>query len=107
MPKEYRGRRTEDGTIVTVNGQPLNPRHDLYNHSPDGFEWGYAGSGPAQLALAILADHLGNDQLALVYYQAFKSDVVTALKEDEWVLTGDDVSVALQEILNPDLAGPH
>ena len=28
----------------------------LHNHSPDGFEWGYGGSGPAQLALAILLD---------------------------------------------------
>ncbi|MDI6857213.1 MAG: DUF6166 domain-containing protein [Dehalococcoidia bacterium] len=26
-------------------------------HSPDGVEWGYAGSGPADLALAILADY--------------------------------------------------
>jgi len=28
------------------------PRSDLRNHSPNGFEWGYSGSGPAQLALA-------------------------------------------------------
>ncbi len=37
--------------------RPLGPRLDLANHSPDGFSWGYGGSGPAQLALAILADH--------------------------------------------------
>ena len=30
--------------------RPLDPRLDLRRHSPDGFEWGYAGSGPAQLA---------------------------------------------------------
>lgn len=30
-------------------------------HSPDGFEWGYAGSGPAELARCILWDHLGFD----------------------------------------------
>lgn len=40
-------------------GYPLPLRLDLFNHSPDGFEWGYGGSGPAQLALAILADFLG------------------------------------------------
>lgn len=26
----------------------------IINHSPDGFQWGYSGSGPSQLALAIL-----------------------------------------------------
>ena len=41
---------------VYVNGSRLDPKPSqrAYNHSPDGFNWGYAGSGPAQLALAIL-----------------------------------------------------
>lgn len=41
---------------VTFAGEPLAPARSLAvrNHSPDGFSWGYAGSGPAQLALAIL-----------------------------------------------------
>jgi hypothetical protein len=30
----------------------LELRLDLFNHSPIGFEWGYGGSGPAQLAPA-------------------------------------------------------
>ena len=51
--KTYEGSRQGYAVIVTVNGRPLNPRLDLYNHSPTGFEWGYCGSGPAQLALAI------------------------------------------------------
>jgi len=106
MQKEYRGRQAADGVVVTVNGRPLNPRHDLYNHSPDGFEWGYSGSGPAQLALAILADHLGNGALALVHHQEFKFRVVAGLPEQEWVLTGDDMSHALQAIFKNDLEGP-
>ena len=60
--KRYEGRREGYAVIVTVNGRRLNPRLDLWNHSPTGFEWGYCGSGPAQLALAILADHCGNDK---------------------------------------------
>ena len=44
--------------LVLVNGEKLPSRLDLANHSPDGLNWGYSGSGPAQLALAILADHL-------------------------------------------------
>ena len=63
--KQYEGRRTGRGVEVTVDGVPLNPRLDLRNHSPTGLEWGYCGSGPAQLALAILADHTGDPQRAL------------------------------------------
>jgi hypothetical protein len=43
-----------DGSIrVTVNEMPL-PHVIL--HSPTGFEWGYGGSGPADLSLSILAN---------------------------------------------------
>lgn len=37
-------------------GRRLKMRLDLVNKSPTGFEWGYCGSGPWQLALALLAD---------------------------------------------------
>lgn len=47
-------------------------RLDVVNHSPTGFAWGYAGSGPSQLALAILLDHLGDKARALRIYQDFK-----------------------------------
>ena len=64
--KTYIGIRQQDGTLsVSVNGQPLNQRLDLWNHSPTGFECGYSGSGPAQLALALLAEHLNNDEQAV------------------------------------------
>jgi hypothetical protein len=38
---------------------PLPLYAQIRNHSPSGFEFGYNGSGPAQLALAILADLFG------------------------------------------------
>ena len=63
--KVYQGRREGHAVIVVVDGRPLNPRLDLWSHSPTGFEWGYGGSGPAQLALALLADHLEDDKRAL------------------------------------------
>jgi hypothetical protein len=44
---------------------------DVVNHSPTGFAWGYAGSGPAQLALAILHDAIGRDR-AIELHQRFK-----------------------------------
>jgi hypothetical protein len=67
----YSIQRTAQGVVCTVNGRPLPLRLDLWNHSPTGFEFGYGGSGPAQLALAILADCCG-DELAVAFHQAFK-----------------------------------
>ena len=50
---EYVGFRV-DGRAVVLNlsdHRRLSPDRslDVVNHSPSGFEWGYAGSGPAQL----------------------------------------------------------
>ena len=96
--KVYEGRRQGYAVIVTVNGRPLNPRLDLYNHSPTGFEWGYCGSGPAQLALAILADHLGDDEQALNLHQRFKWAVIAELPHREWILTSEDIERVLQSL---------
>jgi Family of unknown function (DUF6166) len=96
--KTYEGSREGHAVDATVNGRPLNPRLDLYNHSPTGFEWGYSGSGPAQLALALLADHLGDDRKALAIYQSFKWAVVAGLSKRGWKLTSRDVNQALEKI---------
>lgn len=66
----------QPGKIIGQENDTLPPRLDLRNHSPDGFSWGYGGSGPAQLALAILADAIG-DERALAIYQDFKWKVVS------------------------------
>ena len=79
-----------------VNGRPLNPRLDLWNHSPTGFEWGYGGSGPAQLALALLADHLGDDRKAVELHQPFKWAVVAKLPKQGWTLTTEQITQALE-----------
>lgn len=79
--------------FVDVNGKqsyPLKPRHDLRNHSPDGFAWGYHGSGPAQLALAILADSVGDD-LAQRYYLDFKTQCIALTPEGDWEIEEAEV----------------
>src|SRR5258708_3939650 len=82
--------------IDPKEGKPLNLRFDLRRHSPTGPEWGYGGSGPAQLSLAILADYLDNDEEALRFYQGFKFAVVGRLPQDQsWVLTEADIERAL------------
>lgn len=96
--KHYEGRREGHGVIVTVDGRPLNPRLDLWNHSPTGFEWSYCGSGPAQLALAILADHLTDDEQALVFYQRFKWAVVVELPRRRWTLSSQEIDRVLQNL---------
>lgn len=103
--KVYEGRRQGYAVIVTVDGRPLKTRLDLYNHSPTGFEWGYCGSGPAQLALAILADHLGDDREALNLYQRFKWAVVVELPRRRWTLTGQEIDQALESIREQELIG--
>lgn len=76
---------------VYYAGKPLDPRFDLRNHSPDGFEWGYGGSGPAQLALAILAAVTGDDEIAQRHYQRFKFEVVGAMPKAGDAITAKEV----------------
>ena len=103
--KRYEGWREGHAVMVTVDKRQLNPRLDLRNHSPTGFEWGYSGSGPAQLALAILANHCGNDQHALICYQRFKSVVVSELPRNRrWILTATDIDRVLQAIRELEIA---
>lgn len=88
----YRGNPANGRFVVTVlddrgHVHCLDPRLDIRNHSPDGFAWGYAGSGPAQLALAILCDALGDDERAARLYQRFKDAVIAGLdREGPWIL---------------------
>lgn len=79
----------EEGTSY-----PLEPHFSqhLRNHSPDGFEWGYVGSGPAQLALAILLDYGDDEELALAHCQAFKAAHLATLPRDEaWTIQAAQV----------------
>lgn len=50
-------------------------------HSPDGFDFGYGGSAPAQLALALLLDAT-SEAFALEHYEAFKADFIAPQRED-------------------------
>ena len=83
--------KAEHGPYGSIGPFSLSLRLDLGNHSPTGFEWGYGGSGPAQLALAILAHEFG-DEFAQDNYQQFKSDVIVSLN-NPWTLTSQDLAV--------------
>jgi Family of unknown function (DUF6166) len=69
---------------VWLNGVPLDLTASLAVriHSPTGPAWGYGGSGPAQLALAILLEEIGQPRAEL-YYQDFKRRVLAGLPCEE------------------------
>jgi hypothetical protein len=87
--------RLEDGSIRAQVKSPRKPysalRHICY-HSPTGFEVGYGGSGPADLALSILSRHFretapvgiypqrGRRSRAWHYHQQFKADILAAIE---------------------------
>ncbi len=95
--KTYVGGRSLAGAEVTVDGKKLDPRFNPKRLSATGFEWTYEGNGPAQLALALLADHLGDDAKALRLYQPFMRAVVAEL-DNSWELTSTEIDAALRGI---------
>ncbi|WP_254526039.1 DUF6166 domain-containing protein [Natrinema caseinilyticum] len=98
-PDAYIGERQRGQLIVTrvPEGTQLTPERslELANHSPNGFESGYCGSGPAQLALALLLDYTDDAEVALAEYMVFKNEVVSRLEgtgtEQRWRLTGSEI----------------
>ena len=91
---------------VSVDGVPLDPRLDLVNHSPSGLSWGYLGSGPAQLALAVLAHHLHGlgapmaDARAIRHHQRFKQLLIASLPQGEpFAFETADVALVLERCM--------
>lgn len=74
------------------------PLESVGRHSPDGFSWGYEGSGPAELALAIITDVIHNrvgpdntrepltdeqkDLIVEQAYQSFKAQIIAGHPRD-------------------------
>jgi hypothetical protein len=112
LMKTYTGYRqpSDKGTVspaqVTVHedgqaSRPLALRHDLRRHSEE-FNWGYGGSGPAQLALALVADVLGDDEQAQDVYQRVKFKLVGHLPPDGWTITEEQLRRVINEIRQRD-----
>lgn len=98
---KYAGTKVSGGCgpqLVTKNDDVLmpGPSQKLYNHSPDGFNWGYGGSGPAQLALALLYDVTGDRDLSLSLHQFFKFDHVAHWGES-WQITSEEIMQWVKE----------
>ena len=92
--KTYTGDRTIDGVVVLVDGLPLADATDIQTLCDDGFEWGFEGPASAQLALALLSDHLGQPARSVGLHDAFMREIVANLA-NEWILTSADVADAV------------
>jgi hypothetical protein len=99
--KTYEGERVMEGVRVTVNSAPLPMRDDIHTYSRRGFEWGFVGPGPQQLALALLADHLGDSQRAQALARPFMRKVVSQFA-NAWRIESDDIDAGLREIGSSD-----
>jgi len=66
---------------IWLDDEWLDPRpSQLYrNHSPDGFSWGYGGSGPSQLALAVILELTGSPN----GYQEFKWEYISKIPTNQ------------------------
>ena len=100
----YHGTRDSTAPVgeectVTVDSGLLPHRYDLLSASPTGFEWNYRGSGPAQLAIAILA-HAYDDEFAREHYQQFKREVIANLPEKRWTLRASDLDAWRREVVD-------
>lgn len=98
--KSYVGRRNRADQcqvqVVQGTGTRVLPRaRNVRNHSQE-FEWGYGGSGPAQLALAILVDCLGDVERAQALYHKFKFKVIAGLPKQGWELSESTVKKTIE-----------
>ncbi|MDH5464220.1 MAG: DUF6166 domain-containing protein [Thiovulaceae bacterium] len=72
--KGYRSSTNEK--IVTFDGQSLDSKLDLFNHSRVGMDWGYVGSGSLQLSFAMLFQ-ISDEEQAKTYATEFSKDIVS------------------------------
>lgn len=90
--------RSKAVTVVAMfEDKPLYqiPLKHVVRHSPTGFEWGYGGSGPADLALSILTNAFGRE-IAEAHYQSFKDEIVANFGPD-WAISIEDIKKWLRE----------
>ena len=103
--------REDPLVMVEVDGEVTGPLPHVVKHSPSGFAWGYAGSGPAELARCLLIHALdaepdcpeckgtgcfwcdgGYRAPTPRQYQGFKFDRIASLPQGHgWQLTRDEI----------------
>lgn len=88
------------GTVTRADGTKLPLRTDISNRSPTGFAWGYRGSGPRQLAIALLADVYDDDAAADPVLQLAVKDELVAYLPNQFEIEASDVRDVVEEARN-------
>lgn len=104
-----------EGRSVRCSKACASVKQAVIFHSPDGFEWGYGGSGPADLALNILhvslpvgCDHEEPVKLfrgkcsaiAFQLHQDFKRDFIATMPDEGGVIHAAEIDSWIDERLN-------
>lgn len=97
--KSYRLIRDCYGPAVICEDDTRNPHHytvqHVVRHSPTGLNWGYGGSGPADCALSILTDCVGEER-AERWYQNFKWVFIAQISAEGGVITEESIRAFIE-----------
>ena len=122
--KVYRGWRVKEWdeerrsyaekAYITVDSQSLpyfnvhGPFSSQEEPRDKWYEWGYSGTGPRELAAAILADYFGEispqgwasreEYQAVRYYYDFKDDFVQWFPKQSWEITSEEIEAWLEDL---------
>lgn len=103
MNRLYEGKYNDRAWNVYVDGELLDiERSQKVWHKAQSFAWGYAGSGPSQLALALLLEEGLDDGEAIHMMHIFKRDKLTTIGLDEdWQMESEEIQtfIASQRII--------
>lgn len=90
------GRRYVPEVYVSEPGShqefPLLPRRELSNSAPQAsYQWGYSGHGPYLLAVSLVADAYGDDDVALEYQTEVEELIDGFDQHDDWELVAKEL----------------
>jgi hypothetical protein len=94
---------------VWIDDRELSPERSqaVVNHSPTGFAWRYAGSGPAQLALALLLDITRHKEMALLWYQDVKRQIIAKLPPADFTIDSQEIIDFMVKAVKQELEGSN
>jgi len=84
---------------VYIDGARISTANSrrLRDHAPDGgVSWNYLGSGPSQLALALLLHFGATDTEALGWYMEFKREIIANIPPTDFTMKNERVTEWLE-----------